>query len=329
MLIQLHSEAPPAEVRRQLQALGLWTRDLKDAEGRVGSMSIQAGSAPVSIEVLRALPGVADVHAPASPHPLVDHARGRPVTLGTTSLNDGPPILIAGPCSIESEAMIHDLASVAATAGATFVRGGAYKPRTSPHQFSGHGEVALTWIREAADAVGLQVVTEVLSENTVEAVARCADMLQIGSRNMQNFALLHAVGRTGIPVLLKRANGASIEEWLLAGEHLLHAGTGTVVFCERGIRGFDPHTRNLLDMGAIAVLRHEFGLPVIADPSHGSGRRDLVVPLALSAVAAGAHGVMVEISRDPSTALSDGPQAILPETLQALSEGLQITEQTP
>ena len=327
MLIQLHDGAPASDVRKALQGLGLWTRELTRGDGRIGAFEVKPGSAPVSLEAIRAVPGVCDVHSPTSGHPHVDAAQGASVQVGSVDLTGDAPVLIAGPCSIESEEHIHSLASHARRAGATILRGGAFKPRTSPHAFSGHGAVALGWMREAADSAGLAMVTEVLSETTVDLVAERADMLQIGARNMQNFALLHAVGRTGLPVLLKRSRSASIEEWLLAGEHLLHAGATSVVFCERGIRGFDPSTRNLLDMGAIAILRHELGQPVIADPSHATGRRDLIKPLANAAIAAGAHGVMVEFSEDASTAPSDGPQAIAPDQLHALGAHRGLIEE--
>jgi 3-deoxy-7-phosphoheptulonate synthase len=329
MLVQLHAEAPAAEVRQRLQAMGLWTRDLKRDDGSIGSIEIKPGSAPVPIAVLQAVPGVREVHAPASLHPHVDRARGRSASVQSISFDGKTPVLIAGPCAIESEEAIHKQAQIAAEAGATMLRGGAYKPRTSPHAFSGHGEIALGWMRSAASSMGLAMLTEVLSERTVDLVASHADMLQIGSRNMQNFALLDVVGQTGLPVLLKRSRGASIEEWLLAGEHLFASGSETIVFCERGIQGFDRQTRNLLDVGAIAILRHELGLPVIADPSHATGRRDLVVPLANAAVVAGAHGVMVEFSEDPGNALSDGPQAISPADLAQLGEQMGLREGTP
>ena len=179
----------------------------------------------------------------------------------------------------------------------------------------------------AANQHGLAMVSEVLSELDVPAVAERVDMIQIGSRNMQNFALLKAVGEAGMPVLLKRGRAATIDEWLMAGEHLYRHGASLVVFCERGVRGFDSHTRNLLDLAAVSVLRYEYGLPVIVDPSHGTGRRDLIVPLAHAAVAAGAHGVMIEVNPAPETARSDGPQALGFAGLHALSERLGLRKE--
>ena len=207
-------------------------------------------------------------------------------------------------------------------AGATMLRGGAFKPRTSPYSFQGHGPRALVWMRRAADSCGLGVVTEATSPEDVPAVAEIADLVQVGSRNMSSFGLLRAVGRAGKPVLLKRGMAATIEEWLLAGEHLLVHGAPAVIFCERGVRGFDGSTRNLLDLAAAALLAHVHKLPVIVDPSHATGRRDLVAPLALAAVAAGAAGILVETHDDPGAALSDGPQAISTTELAALARAV-------
>jgi 3-deoxy-7-phosphoheptulonate synthase len=217
------------------------------------------------------------------------------------------------------------MAQALAPLGVTFLRGGAYKPRSSPYAFQGHGEAALGWMRRAADAAGMRVVTEVLSEADAPVVAEVADLMQVGSRNMQNYALLKAVGKCQKPVLLKRGMAATIEEWLLSGEYLLANGAPGVVFCERGIRGFDASTRNLLDVSAVALLAHVHRLPVIVDPSHATGRRDLVLPLGRAALAAGAAGLLIEAHEDPARALSDGPQAIpmgeLGGLLSALGKG--------
>ena len=300
-----------AGVERALQGLGQWTRRLHGTAGEVTGLEISPHSPPVAREVLRAVPGIADVLRPASPHPRVDGQMGGTFEIGRATLGGGLRCLLAaGPCSVESEAQIHTAAAMVARAGARLLRGGAFKPRTSPYAFSGQGAPALGWMREAADANGLGVVTEVLGETDVDAVARVADLIQIGSRNMQNFALLRAVGKTGKAVLLKRGMAARIEDWLLAGEHLLSAGAGVVVFCERGITGFDPLTRNLLDLGAVALLKHTLHQPVMVDPSHAVGRRDLIGPLSRAAVAAGADGLLIEAHPEPACARSDGPQAL-------------------
>jgi 3-deoxy-7-phosphoheptulonate synthase len=198
------------------------------------------------------------------------------------------------------------------------LRGSAYKPRSSPYAFQGHGAVALGWLRAAADRHRLAVVTEVLAAQDAARVAEVADLIQIGSRNMQNYPLLREVGRQKRPVLLKRGVAATIEEWLLSAEYCLLEGAPGVVFCERGVRAFDPSTRYLLDLGAVALLAHTLRLPVIVDPSHAAGRRDLIAPLARAGVAVGAHGVMVEIHDDPGGARSDGPQALRPAALVSL-----------
>ncbi|HIA01992.1 MAG TPA: 3-deoxy-7-phosphoheptulonate synthase, partial [Myxococcales bacterium] len=229
------------------------------------------------------------------------------------------PVLMAGPCSVESEAGIFEAAAMIQKAHGKLLRGGAFKPRSSPYSFAGHGRRALDWLHAAATAHELGVVTEVMNPHDVDAVCQVADLIQIGSRNMQNYSLLHAVGRAGKVVLLKRGVAATIEEWLMAGEHLLNAGAKSVVFCERGIRSFGTETRNLLDLSAVALLSQVYGLPVIVDPSHAVGRRDLIQPMAAAALAAGAHGLLVESHPAPGKALSDGPQALPENELNQLS----------
>jgi 3-deoxy-7-phosphoheptulonate synthase len=308
MIVTLRSNADVDAVRRALIARGLWVTPLHDG-GRVAHYAVSEASRSVAPDSLRDIDGVATVAAPSSPHPRID-AHGPVADVRGALLGGGRPVFLCGPCAVESEERIHGIAREVAAAGATFLRGGAYKPRTSPYAFQGHGEEALRWMRRAADAHGLKVVTEALGESDVNLVAEYADLVQIGSRNMQNFSLLKAAGRTGRAVMLKRAMAATVEEWLLAGEYLLAHGAASVVFCERGIRGFDPGTRNLIDLGAVAMLAHVHRLPVVVDPSHATGRRDLVVPLARAALAAGAAGVMIETHDDPGCALSDGPQAL-------------------
>lgn len=250
------------------------------------------------------------------PHPTVVEVKG--VRIG------GPEVVvIAGPCSVESEAQLFETARAVRAAGAHILRGGAFKPRTSPYDFRGLGKVALELLAEAGRLTGMPVVTEVLSERDVDLVARYADILQVGCRNMANYALLEAVAETGKPILLKRGMAAKIREWLLAAEYILARGNDRVILCERGIRTFDDeHYRNLLDINAIIVARGESHLPVIADPSHGTGRSRLVTPAALAAVAAGADGLMVEVHPDPPRALSDGFQSLTPAEFSALMQRL-------
>ncbi len=324
MIISLKEGADPAAVQRALSARGLWVTDVeRTATGGALHFVIAAHSAAATTAELAAIDGVASVTTSRSPFPLV--AKQGPVVdvAGVKIAARSPrPVLMCGPCSVESEAQVFGIAARLAPLGVTFLRGGAWKPRTSPYAFQGHGEPALVWMRRAADAHGMKVVTEALAEADVPLVAEYADLVQVGSRNMQNYALLKAIGRTGRPVLLKRGMAATLDEWLQAGEYLLAGGSAAVVFCERGIRSFDDATRNLLDLGAVALLAHVHGLPVIVDPSHGAGRRDLVLPLGRAALAAGAAGLMIETHDDPPRALSDGPQAIPLGELGALVQKL-------
>lgn len=228
--------------------------------------------------------------------------------------------ICAGPCSVESREQIEATAQAVAARGANVLRGGAFKPRTSPYAFQGLGADGLKMLRDAADRFGLSVVTEVLDPRDVALVTQHADMLQIGTRNMQNFTLLREVGEAGKPVLLKRGLSATIEEWLLAAEYLLVAGNADVVLCERGIRSFDSATRNLLDLAAIPLVHALSHLPVIVDPSHGTGLAKLVAPMAVAGVAGGADGLLIEVHPDPPAAASDGPQSLTFEQFESLME---------
>ncbi|MDO9018283.1 MAG: 3-deoxy-7-phosphoheptulonate synthase [Deltaproteobacteria bacterium] len=321
MIIQLAPDADTDQVKRALVAAGLWVTALHDGDRRVSHFSVSSASSAVEASALLRIPGVASVVAPASAHPRVD-ASPPTVNVRGVEVGGAAKVFMAGPCAVESEAQIDAVAARVAASGARLLRGGAFKPRSSPYAFQGHGEVALRWMRRAAEVNGLRVVTEALGEADVSLVAEYADLVQVGSRNMQNFALLKAIGRTGRPAMLKRAMSATVEEWLLAGEYLLEHGAAGVIYCERGIRGFDHATRNLLDLGAVALLAHVHRLPVVVDPSHATGRRDLVLPLARAGLAAGAAGVMLETHDDPGRALSDGPQALLPEEFVAVMAAL-------
>jgi 3-deoxy-7-phosphoheptulonate synthase len=232
------------------------------------------------------------------------------VKVGHAHFGGGSQPVIAGPCSVETEEQIHQTARSVKAAGAQMLRGGAYKPRTSPYEFQGLGKQALEWLRDAGKANGLPVVTEVMTPNDAELVAEYADMLQIGARNMQNFDLLRTVARSHRPVLLKRGPSAKIKEWLLAAEYVLAGGNKNVVLCERGIRTFETDTRNTLDLAAVALVKQLSHLPCIADPSHGTGRRDLIAPLSRAALAVGADGLIVEVHPCPERAWSDGPQSL-------------------
>jgi 3-deoxy-7-phosphoheptulonate synthase len=232
-------------------------------------------------------------------------------------------VVAAGPCSVETREQTLRAAKAVREAGASILRGGAYKPRTSPYSFQGLGEEGLRILAEARETVGLPVVTEVLSPEDVELVERYADMLQIGARNMQNYPLLKRVGRARTPVLLKRGFSSTIEELLSSAEYILREGNGMVVLCERGIRTFEPSTRFTLDLSAVPILKEVTHLPVMVDPSHGTGRRSLIEPMSRASVAAGADGLMVEVHPEPERALSDGEQSLDPEGFRSLMDGLR------
>lgn len=232
------------------------------------------------------------------------------VQVGDITFGGSDIAIIAGPCSVESKEQIHNIAEETKRLGAHILRGGAYKPRTSPYEFQGLRETGLQLLAQAREKTGMSVVTEVLSPELVDVVSEYADMLQIGARNMQNYELLKAVGRTNKPVLLKRGMSATIEEFLLAAEYILVSGNENVILCERGIRTFETATRNTLDLSAVALLKQVTHLPVIVDPSHASGRNKLVLPLAKAAIAVGADGIMVEVHHQPENALSDGDQSL-------------------
>jgi 3-deoxy-7-phosphoheptulonate synthase len=273
---------------------------------------------------LHAIPGVDSVMPVLKPYKLASRefaADPSRIRVGNVEVG-GPEIaVVAGPCSVESAAMLRATAAAVGAAGSTLLRGGAYKPRSSPYAFRGLGEEALRILAEVRAETGLPVVTEVMDTRQVEQVAEHADMLQIGARNMQNFALLSEVGRVHRPVLLKRGLSSTIQDLLLAAEYIMSQGNMQVILCERGIRTFETATRNTFDLAAIPVLKAETHLPVVADPSHAGGRRDLVAPLAWAAIAAGADGLLVEVHPSPEDALSDGEQSLSFAEFASVMEG--------
>lgn len=263
---------------------------------------------------------------PSVSYPLASrasHPAKSVIHVGDIHIGAGDPVIIAGPCSVESEAGIIEAALAARDAGAQMLRGGAFKPRTSPYSFQGLGLDGLPFLARARAESGLPVVTEVMEPGMVEPVAEVADVLQIGSRNMQNFPLLRAAGRSHRPVLVKRGFAATIEEWLLAAEYVLSEGNANVILCERGVRSFDPMTRNLLDLACVPLLATLTHLPVMVDPSHGVGRADLAPTMGVAAIAAGADGLLIEMHPRPSEAMSDADQAITPQALAAMIQRIQ------
>lgn len=277
---------------------------------------------------LRALPGVAEVVRVSSPYKLVareHHPDMSTVFVGSARVPIGPDTftLIAGPCAVETPEQTLAAAHMAQGAGATLLRGGAFKPRSSPYAFQGLGEKGLAILADVRTETGMPIVTEVIDAADVELVASYADMLQIGTRNMANFALLQAVGSIGKPVMLKRGMSATIEEWLMAAEYIAQRGNLDIVLCERGIRTFETATRNTLDIAAVPVAHGLSHLPIVVDPSHSGGRRDLVVPLSRAAIAIGADGIIVDVHPHPDSALCDGPQALVDGDLRALAQAVR------
>lgn len=287
--------------------------------------AVGSGGRRHELQALAAAPGVAEVVPIAQPFKLVSRQvkpQRTVVKVGGVPIGNGEFIVIAGPCSVESREQLFSTAQAVKACGARLLRGGAYKPRTSPYEFQGLGLEALELLSQAREATGLPVVTEVMSTEDVDVICDHADLLQVGARNMQNFALLRRLAKVNKPVLLKRGPSANVKEWLLAAEYLLAGGNQDVVLCERGIKTFETETRNTLDLAAIALARELSHLPVIADPSHGTGRPTLISPMSRAAAALGADGIMVEVHPCPERALSDGPQSLDLEGFSRLMQSL-------
>jgi 3-deoxy-7-phosphoheptulonate synthase len=290
--------------------------------GAVGSPRIVVD--PTSLELI---PGVREVVKISAPYKLVGRTfKSADTIVDIAGVKVGGPevIVMAGPCSVESQEQVMSVAKAVAASGARVLRGGAFKPRTSPYAFQGHGEEALRWMRAAADECGLAVISEIMDARHIEMMGRYVDCYQVGARNMQNFDLLKDLGKVRRPVLLKRGLSATIEELLLSAEYILAGGNQQVILCERGIRTFENATRNTLDISAIPVVEKLSHLPMLVDPSHGTGRRDKVIPMARAGVAAGADGLLIEVHNDPEKALSDGAQSLYPEQFDRLMSELRV-----
>ncbi len=317
MLIVMTNTATDAQIASVvgvIESLGLRPHVMAGTTRTAIGITGNAGA--VDRSRFESLPGVAEAIRVSKPYKLTS-LDARPertvVAVDGTKIGGGPLTLIAGPCSIEDRAQAFSVAEAVKKSGAQFFRGGAFKPRSSPYAFSGLGEEGLKILAEVRAKFGLNIVTEALDEENVSLVEKYADMIQIGSRNMQNFSLLRRVGRSHLPVLLKRGMAATLEEWLLAAEYIMAEGNGNVVLCERGVRTFAQHSRNTLDLAAVPAVRRISHLPVIVDASHGTGRNYMVAPLARAGVAVGADGLMIEVHCKPQEALSDGAQALTPE----------------
>jgi 3-deoxy-7-phosphoheptulonate synthase len=323
MLVVMQHGATPDEVRRvveTIEELGYQARPMPGAQRT--AVGLVGNDGRVDSTRLAALPGVKEIIHVTQPYKQVSREwRPEPTVVefpGGVKIGGADVVVIAGPCSVESESQILEAARQVRDAGAAMLRGGAFKPRTSPYSFQGLGKKGLKLLAQAREETGLLIVTEALDTDSVDLVAEHADLVQIGARNMQNFSLLKRAGRCGKPVLLKRGIAATITELLLSAEYLLAEGNHQVILCERGIRGFDATTRNLFDVTAIPVVKELSHLPIVADPSHATGRRSKVTPMARAAVAAGADGLLVEVHPQPDRALSDGEQSLYPEQFQAL-----------
>jgi 3-deoxy-7-phosphoheptulonate synthase len=323
MILVLRKDASDTEreqVLERVKALGLKPH-VSVGEERTIIGVVGAAIPPTLREELELFDGVQEAVRITRPYKLAArefHPHDTVVDVRGVKVGGDAVVVIAGPCAVEGEEQILASARAAREAGASMLRGGAFKPRSSPYTFRGMGEDALKLLAQARDETGLPIVTEVMTPTDVELVARYADLLQIGARNMQNYQLLEEVGRTGMPVLLKRGLSATIEEWLLSAEYVIAQGNPNVILCERGIRTFETATRNTMDLNAVALTKRRSHLPVIADPSHGTGKWYLVPPLALAALAAGADGLIIEIHPDPDRAKSDGGQSLTLENFAAL-----------
>ena len=328
MIITMKKNAPRQEIDRllrELESQGISATEIQGTDYNV--FGLVGNTTSLDARKIEGLPFVDNVQRVSAPYKLANrvfHPEDTVVDVGGVKIGAGQPIAVmAGPCAIENRELTDQIACEVKKAGAVLFRGGAYKPRTSPYSFQGLEEEGLRYMKEAREATGLNVICEVTSAHAIETASKYVDMLQIGARNMQNFELLKEAGRSGIPVLLKRGLSATIDEWLNAAEYVMSEGNKNVVLCERGIRTFETATRNTLDISAVPVLRSRTHLPVIVDPSHATGVRAYVAPLAKCAVAAGADGLMIEVHPCPACALSDGPQSLTFEQFEQLTGELR------
>ncbi|HEX9885241.1 MAG TPA: 3-deoxy-7-phosphoheptulonate synthase [Longimicrobiales bacterium] len=332
MLVVMKHSAADEEIQAvvdEIASMGYQARPIPG--GQRTAVGLVGNDGRVDSARLEGLPGVLEVITVTHPYKQVSREWKEEDTVITldngTAIGGREIAIMAGPCAVEGESEILDIAHQLRALGATVLRGGAYKPRTSPYSFQGLGEEGLKFMARARDATGLAIVTEALDPEGADVVAEYADIVQVGARNMQNYALLRRVGRLGKPVLLKRGMSATIDELLLAAEYILAEGNGRVILCERGVRSFDTHTRNLLDLTAIPVVQSLSHLPIVADPSHGTGLRSKVTPMARAAVAAGADGLIVEVHADPPRALSDGAQSLYPAQFGELMAQIRVIAQ--
>jgi 3-deoxy-7-phosphoheptulonate synthase len=322
MLVVMDKKATPSEIDAVVAAIesrGYTARPIPG--GQRVAIGILHNHGHIEAGHFLGLAGVKEVIPVTRPYKLVSREfqpDDTVIQIGGVSIGNGHLVVIAGPCAIESEQQALTIAGHVQRAGARLFRGGAFKPRTSPYSFQGLGEEGLKILARVREETGMPVVTEAMDHEVFDVVEQYADVIQIGTRNMQNFTLLRRAGRASKAVLLKRGLSATIEEWLMAAEYIMEAGNPKVILCERGVRTFAHHSRNTLDLSAVPVVQKESHLPIIVDPSHAAGRRDQVIPLSRAAVAVGAHGLMVEVHHEPEKALSDGAQSLYPEQFEEL-----------
>lgn len=322
MLIVMSRDATEEQVNhviRAVEAHGFKARPIPGGE-RV-SIGVLFNQGAVDESLFLTLPGVKETIAVTKPYKLVSrefHPEDTIIRIGDVAIGGDSLAIIGGPCAVESEEQVMAIARYVKAAGGDILRGGAFKPRTSPYAFHGLGEEGLKILAKAREAYGLPIVTEVMDLDCFDMVESYADIVQIGTRNMQNFSLLRRAGESKKPVLLKRGMSATVDEWLMAAEYIMTEGNAAVILCERGVRTFVRHSRNTLDLSAVPVVRRESHLPVIVDPSHAAGYRDQVMPLARAAAAVSAHGLMIEVHHDPETAKCDGGQSLLPGQFETL-----------
>ena len=328
MLVVMQEGASEAQIQHVIDRLVELGFDVHRSTGVIHTvLGGVGGKQEFDLAVFEVMDGVKEAHRIVSPYKLASRTfrpAGSIIKIGDMEIGGGQVVVMAGPCSVEGRDQIERAAELVARAGGKVIRGGAFKPRSSPYSFQGLGEEGLELLRAAADRNGLLVVSEVMDTTQVDLVASYADILQVGARNMQNFHLLKELGRVKKPVLLKRGISATIEELLLSAEYIMSGGNYNVILCERGIRTFETYTRNTMDISAIPVVHKLSHLPIIADPSHGTGRRDKVAPMARAAVAAGADGLIVEVHHDPDHALSDGAQSLHPAQFEELMSQLKM-----
>jgi 3-deoxy-7-phosphoheptulonate synthase len=322
MIVVMEESAPEELVQRIIVRLMEDRFDVHRSTGVTHTVLGGVGG-PDSFDtaIIEAMEGVKEVHRVISPYKLASRAfrpEGTIVRAGKVEIGGNKVVVMAGPCSVENRDQIERSADIVADGGATVIRGGAFKPRSSPYSFQGLGEEGLQMLREAADRRHLAVISEVMDASQISLLSAYSDILQIGARNMQNFTLLRELGKIRKPVLLKRGSAATIEELLLSAEYILSGGNYDVILCERGIRTFETYTRNTFDVSAIPVVKKLSHLPIVADPSHGTGRRDMVAPMARAAVAAGTDALLMEVHHDPDHALSDGAQSLYPHQFAEL-----------